>query len=323
MQNYADVLEGYLIPAEEGFGDVLKKVGGAVLTGFKTALAFIRKILGVIAQKIRSIFSKKEKKETPKEAKERLEKEKAELEKRITYLEDAVNSGKFKNEQLEKEKDVIAGKHERATKMIADLKDQLNAKDEQISNLKKSKVDSEFVLRFQKTTITFVTHVSMQITKAYSELPKFVENARAAGNFKINERGEEVLEKFDRERMYKMPGTNSGRWRALYASLTGTYIPKIKDENIGFSVFANSDLLAAACDLMVKNADKCISYLEDFAKSVEGNSMNDRERDILSDISEQGGFIDMLKRSITLTNEILTLHESSGYIYDSNRYEAI
>ena len=53
MQNYAEVLEGYLIPAEEGFGDVLKKAGKAIWDKCITAISWLIKKFQELINKIR------------------------------------------------------------------------------------------------------------------------------------------------------------------------------------------------------------------------------------------------------------------------------
>ena len=59
MQNYADVLESYLIPAEEGFGDVLKNICDRIR---KVIHALIERFKAIIA-KIRGLKNKQSSKE--------------------------------------------------------------------------------------------------------------------------------------------------------------------------------------------------------------------------------------------------------------------
>lgn len=307
MQNYAEVFEGYLIPAEEGFGDVLKTVGGAVARGFKAALAFIRKILGAIGQKIREIFSNK-KKESPKEAKERLEIEKIELEKKIKYLEDAVNAGKFRNDQLEKRFERESTKHDRATQMIAQLKNQLELKQAKIDAVIRDAREDREIAAFEQTLYQFTTLVSGQIAKAYSELPKIISKVNEAGYTKIDNNGTVLYEDIDYEIRDKIPTMDSGSWRRLYTDLAGS-LQKVAQSPTKYLVM--NSILGRACELVVSQGNKCIDYLDQVYRSLDSKN-NDRIGWVINQISATDGFIDMLSHSVSLMNTIIDLYANHG-----------
>ena len=350
MQNYADVLESYLI-AEEGFGDVLKKVGGAVAKGFRAALAFIRKILGAIAQKIRAIFSKKKKDNgSSEDAKSRLEKENEEMRKKIAYLEKMVNDKddeikdketltrnqadaiKSRDDQIaaaknEKEysEDVSrntfnklldtqqslkkeSGKHERATKMIAELKKQISANEEKMKKMEKNASNKAFFARFEQIFYQFTTLVSTQINKGYAELPKIIQQAKAAGNVKTDEDGDEIWEDIDEEIHDKIPTMHSGSWSNLYKNLRYSFLPEIQKTPKEFLEF--NSRLGNACELVVTQGNKCIEYLENLAGQLKDED-NDRISDIVRQLSKGEGFIDMLKSSVNLMNQILNCYSAN------------
>ena len=363
MQNYADVLEGYLIPAEEGFGDVLKKAAGAVAKGFRAALAFIRKILGAIAQKIRSIFSKKKKDNgSSEDAKSRLEKENEEMRKKIAYLEKIVNDKdeEIKNKEtltrnqadaIKSRDDQIAaaksekeysedvsrntfnklldtqkslkkesGKHERATKMIAELKKQITANEEKMKTMEKNASNKAFFARFEQIFYQFTTLVSGQINKGYSELPKIIERARAAGNRKVSNEGEKIWKDIDEEIYDKIPTMKSGSWSNLYKNLKYNFVPEIEKTPEEFLEF--NSRLGNACELVVTQGNKCIEYLENVAKQLE-NEENDRIGAIVRQLSQEEGFIDMLKSSVSIMNKILNCYSANDINLSHNIYDTL
>ena len=306
MQNYAEVLEGYLIPAEEGFGDALKKVSGAIGKGFRAAVAFIKKILGAIGEKIKAIFSSK--KENAKDAKERLENENAELKKRIKYLEDAVASGKFKVDELSKKNDDLAKQNEdtsktnaelasketRAKQMISDLKEKLEENEEKYKNLTKSAdVDNftKFVYNFISVTSSFVMH-------AYSELPKIVESARAAAKSKSKENPVD----FDDELFYSDSEAGDTQWLYLYKTIKHHRLPEVREAPLAY-VSAKHEL-ATHCRSLVIECNKCIDYLEKLTNSLEREN-NPLLSEITRKLCRENEFIARLRSSVSLVYEIV------------------
>ena len=325
MYNYADTLESYLIPAEEGFMDGLKKVGKFIGKTLMTIIQLIRKALQSLISKIRELGSRRnEKRESPKEAISRLEKENAELKNKIDYLERSLKDEhdahqkdirRAVSEILKDDKKInqLSDKKERASKMIADLKKQIEANDANMEAYKNSVKNESLYEAFQKTCLQFISHVSTQINKAYTVLPKFVADAKkydGKSKKELFDDDDDLDYAFDRDFYSRLqsslPTMSSGQWSYLYKSLRFSYLKRVQ-ENPGYIKWDGSTL-GRAFEILIKQSNQTIDYLEKMVKDInanEGSQNNPAYHYIISEITRDEGFIPMLRSSISISNEIL------------------
>ena len=339
VYSYADVLESYMI-AEEGFGDAIKKAGKFIGKALLSAIQFIKKAIQAMINKIRQIASRKNsKKESKKDVIARLEKENEAKASKIKMLEDALRGkdtelskkseevklikstnefiGKH-NDELSKRNVKLSEKKERATQMIAKLKKEI-ARNEEI----KAKMDEDFlnkneIEQFKKVALSFVAHVSTQVNKAYTALPKLISSAKKFDN--TNDDDERIW-KFLEEIESSLPTMSSGSWSSLYKKLKYNMIPEVKKDK---SFIEWSGALGRSFEILIKQSLATVEYLEKMVKDISDESKTNKVyKSIISGITKSEGFIDMLKHSISLSNEILSCFEMHNELITHTIHDAV
>lgn len=340
MNSYADALESYLIPAEEGFMDKVKSATKWVGKTLMKILEVIKRGLLSIVKKVRALFaSKNKKRESPKELAEKLSKENDELKKKIAYLEQNYADEKAEHQRdnrravgefLKDDKKIekLESKKERASNMIADLKKQVKDNEDKMQAYKESVSNANDYKRFEKVCLAFIAQSSQQINKAYTVLPKLVAYAKKYDN---TTRKRELSDDDDDDMMDRsfytkiqsdLPTMASGSWSNLYKTLKYTYLKSVQ-ENSAY-VEWRSDV-GRGLEILVKQSTQTIEYLEKMVKDINANndtSNNAAYKWIVDDITRNEGFIDMLRCTVSVCNSILdcyTKHDAmiTHTVYDS------
>ena len=121
------LITGEEIAVTEGLTDKIKSAAKFIGKGLMTILNAIKRILVIIANKVRTLMSRKQ--ESPKDMAARLMKENEELKSKLSNFEDELNSERLKSKDLEKKNETLESKNDKATEMIASLiKDNLALK---------------------------------------------------------------------------------------------------------------------------------------------------------------------------------------------------
>lgn len=215
------LIEGEEIAVTEGLTDKIKSAASFIGRGLMEILRAIRRVLGIIINKVRALLSKKGSKESPKDMVARLTKENEELKAKLSNLESDFKSEKSQNEylkedmkrdqdfydeskksmqkdfdnmyhlakdyqskskDLEKKNEKLESKKDRATKMIASLKKQIADNEAKMEDAKNIEKKKSYYDKFQNTCMTFIALVSQQSNKAYTALPKLVAEAKKYDN---------------------------------------------------------------------------------------------------------------------------------------------
>ena len=326
MLNYAEVLEGYLI-ADEGLIDGINKVGKAIGGALLAAVAFIRKIIASIANKVRTLISRKNKGEKPEDIIARLKKDNDRLAQQVKIYSEMAHNNAVRAGQIDrdahyrsvaaaKEFGKISDKKERATKLIVELKKKIAANEEKIQSLEKQKSESNKIAQFEKTAYQFLTHCNSQMVKAYSVLPKLISDAKSKNVRIDSDEGDNVYERIQAE----LPTMASGSWSYLAASLTRTYLPLV-EENSAYITF-NGDL-GRAYEVFIKQANNTIDHLEKIAKENQDYGDNKFYKMIIRSLTKEEGFIPMLKRSANIANRILNCYTKHNEFITHTVYDAL
>lgn len=342
MQNYADALESYLIPAEGGLMDKLKSAGKIIGKTLMAILQAIKKAIVLMATKVRELLSRKnDKKESPKDAVNRLQSENDELKARIRQLEEDeqwqrdranANEKKVHDTQVKMIKEVIKveDKKERASKMIADLKKQIESNEDKMEAYKKAEKNRDLYNRFQNAALTFIGHVSTQINKAYTALPKLVAEAKKYENKSRKDLHDDEYESdedyvYDRGFYSKLqaalPTMSSGSWSYYYKTLKYSYLKRVQEEP-GYLNFGGD--MGRGFEVLIKQCTETIQYLEKMVKDINsGSENNPAYKMIISEITRDEGFIHMLRSSINISNEILNCYKTHDKMIIHTVYDAI
>ena len=346
------LIEGEEIAVTEGLTDKIKSAASFIGRGLMEILRAIRRVLGIIADKVRALLSKKRSKESPKDMVARLTKENEELKAKLSNLESDFKSEKSQNETLKdnakrdrefydaskkdlqedfnrmynlakdannknkdltKKNETLESKKDRATKMIASLKKQIvdnEAKMEEAKNIEKKK---SYYAKFEKTAMAFIALVSQQCNKAYTALPKLVDEAKKYNNKSRKDLydtyDDESPDSYDFYSMLQssLPTMGSGQWGYLYKSLRYSYLDSLKQDS-GYLEF--SDSIGRGFENLVKESNKTIEYLENLVKNMNniGAENNPAYKMIIRNITMKEGFIPMLQSSVNLANEILNCY---------------
>jgi len=228
--------------------------------------------------------------------------------KELRQRNEELYSANKENDSLKKDNSKLSEKKEKATKLIADLKKEIAANKEKIESIKKNANTESTYAKFRKTCLTFISHVTQQINKAYTVLPKLVAEAKkfdGADRKSLHESKDGSYEDtFIDKRDSDLPTMASGNWSYLYKSLKFSYLPKVK-ENGGYLEW-NYDI-GRGFEILVKQATQTIEYLEKMVRDMNnGAENNPAYKNIIQNITKDNGFIEMLRSSINLSNEILT-----------------
>ena len=306
------LIEGEEIAVTEGLTDKIKSAASFIGRGLMEILRAIRRVLGIIVDKVRALLSKKGSKESPKDMAARLAKENEELKAKLSNLESDFKSEKTQNKDLTKKNETLESKKDRATKMIASLKKQIadnEAKMEEAKNIEKKK---SYYDKFQNTCMTFIALVSQQSNKAYTALPKLVAEAKKYDNKPrkdIYDPDDESLDGYDfyTKIQSSLPTMGSGQWSYLYKSLKYNYLDSLKHD-AGYLEFSGN--IGRGFENLVKESNKTIEYLENMVKDMNNNGAenNPAYKIIIREITTKEGFIPMLQSSVNLANEILNCY---------------
>ena len=339
-ESYADVLESYTI-AEEGILSGIKTVGKIAWKGLLRIIEIIKTGLNHIREKLRKLLSRKKKnepKESKKETINRLEEEKAKLEERLNALTtktaDTYNKMNAENTKLSDENEKLRKDKKESEywlkklnsqnivekdAVIARLKEEIAKKDKEIESLKESK-DSQKMDRlyvdFEKQCMTFISHVSMQNNKAYTALPKLINEAKKYAD--VESRRDIPYQFYDKINA-AVPTMASGGWSHLYKTIKHNYLPSVK-ENKKYIDFKQD--IGRGFEILVSQCNQTIQLLEKTVKELSAND-NVALSSIITHISAEEGFIDMLRSSVSLSNEILDCYVSHGVSYMRGVYKAI
>ena len=342
-ESYADVLESYMI-AEEGILSGIKAVGKMAWKGLLRIIEIIKTGLNHIREKLRKLLSRKKKnelKESKKETINRLEEEKAKLEERLNTLTakttDTYNKLNAENTKLsdenkklrkdikDRDEDSYFEKRRNSQNIvekdavIARLKEEIAKKDKEIESLKESK-DSQKMDRlyadFEKQCMTFISHVSMQNNKAYTALPKLINEAKKYAD--VESRRDIPYQFYDKINA-AVPTMASGGWSHLYKTIKHNYLPSVR-ENKKYIDFKQD--IGRGFEILVSQCNQTIQLLEKTVKELSAND-NVALSSIITHISAEEGFIDMLRSSVSLSNEILDCYVSHGASYMRGVYKAI
>ena len=306
------LIEGEEIAVTEGFTDKIKSAAEFIGKGLMAILRAIRKILGIIVDKVRDLLSRKGSKESPKETADRLAKENEKLKAKLSNLESDLNSEKTQNNYLTNKSKTLEDEKDKASKMIASLKKQIadnEAKMEEAKNIEKKK---SYYDKFQNTCMTFIALVSQQSNKAYTALPKLVAEAKKYDNKPrkdIYDPDDESLDGYDfyTKIQSSLPTMGSGQWSNLYKSLKYNYLDSLKHD-AGYLEFSGN--IGRGFENLVKESNKTIEYLENMVKDMNNNGAenNPAYKIIIRGITTKEGFIPMLQSSVNLANEILNCY---------------
>ena len=295
-------------------------------------LEVIKRGLAWIVKKVRALFASKNKdQDSSKSVVERLSKENEELKKKVAYLEKTYSESKKESDdeisfqkklhdstkqlakdkidELKKDNEKIASKKERATKMIADLKKQIKENETKMDEYKKSTSSKRNYDAFYKEALGFITHVTTQVNKAYTLLPKIAEQAKNTSNDEHQRRrridDDSDDSKYSNTEIHELiPAMCSGQWSYLYKSLRYTWLPRIKNDNAYLSWKGD---LGRAFEIMVKQSNDAIEYIEKTIKSLDSDKDKEAVQFFIRCINRNEGFLDMLRSSVSLANEILNV----------------
>ena len=340
MNSYAEVLESYLIPAEEGFMDKVKAAGKWVGKTLMAILEAIKKVLRLMANKVRELLSRKNgKKESPNEVISRLNDENSKLKERVRHLETLeqgqrdranANEKKVHDTQVKMINEIgkLEDKKERATNMIADLKKQIQANEDKMEAYKKAESNRNLYQNFQKAALTFISHVSTQVNKAYIALPKLVAEAKKFENKSrkdLYEDDDDDEEWYDRNFYSKvqasLPGMHSGNWSYYYKTLRYSYLEKIQKEP-GYLNFGAD--MGRGFEILIKQCTETIEYLEKMVKDMSNDAENNPAyKMLINGITWDEGFIPMLRSSISISNAILTCYKTHDHFIPHTVHDAI
>ena len=294
------IIEGEEMIATEGIGDKIKSAAKFIGRGLMEVLRAIRRVLGIIASKLKALISRK--RESPKEAAARLTKENEELKARISTLERNYGGEKFQNETMKDKKD-------KATKMIASLKMEIADNEKKLKSVENARRNENKYSEFQKTALAFISLISQQCNKAYTLLPNIIEKAKKYENKSKND----IDEDFYDDELDTIPNKFSGNWQRLYADLRG-YIYDIKESSQ--YIYATPEIYNGF-SMLVKESNKTIEYLENMVNNMNknGTENNFAYKKIISAIMSDRGFINMLQKSVNTANEIINIYVNSGFSY--------
>ena len=362
-ESYADVLESYMIAEEgilsgiKAVGKMAWKGLLRIIEIIKTGLNHIREKL----RKLLSRKKKNTSKESKKETINRLEEEKAKLEEKLNTLTakttDTYNKLNDENTKLSDEnkklrKDIkdrdedsyfqkrhnyqnitnkdaaIARLKEENSKnitnkdaVITGLKEEIAKKDKEIKSLKAGrdfwKEDSSYT-NFERLCMTFISHVSMQNNKAYTALPKLINEAKKYDGV---ESRRDIIFKFSDKIEASVPTMASGGWSNTYKTIKYSYLPAVR-ENKKYLEFRQD--IGRGFELLVSQCTQTIALLEKTVKELSAAKDNNIALEyIIMNISAEEGFIDMLRSSVSLSNEILDCYVSHDAHYMRTIYDAI
>ena len=335
-ESYADVLESYMI-AEEGILSGIKSVGKMAWKGLLRIIEIIKNGLNHIREKLRNLLSRKKKnnsKESKKEAINRLEEEKAKLQERLnaltakttdTYNKLNAENTKLRNDIKNRNEDVYWEKRKNyqntANKnaAIARLKEEIAKKDEQIKSLKEQK-DSMKYASFDSMCMKFISHVSMQINKANTALPRVISEAKKydAQISNDDDAAESIYDKIEAS----VPTKSSGIWTNLYRSIKGS-LPYVREDK---RYIEFNSTLGRGFELLVTQGTATIDLLEKMVKEMkesDDNKPRTMYHWIISKITRDDGFIGMVQSSVSLANEILDCYSAHGVRYSRTVHDAI
>ena len=312
------LIEGEEIAVTEGFTDKIKSAAEFIGKGLMAILRAIRKILGIIVDKVRDLLSRKGSKESPKETADRLAKENEKLKAKLSKLESDLNSEKTQNNYLTNKSKTLEDEKDKASKMIASLKKQIADNEANEKAAKDAEKMQSKYNDFQKTAMTFIALVSQQCNKAYTLLPNLIEKAKKFNRMDVDkyvDTSSKTDREFSRDITYNLPGMHGGSWGSLYTKLKYNYLEEIQ-KNSKYLYF--TDNLGLGFKLLVKEATKTIEYLENMVNEMNKNGAknNPAYREIIEGIMMKEGFIDMLHTSINISNSILscyTMHDKHIY----------
>ena len=246
--------------------------------------------------------------------------------KELRQRNEELYSANKENDSLKKDNSKLSEKKEKATKMIADLKKEIAANKEKIESIKKNANTESNYDEFKKASLKFISHVTQQINKAYTVLPKLVAEAKkfdGANRKALHESKDGSYEDtFIDKRNLDLPTMHSGNWSYLYKTLKFSYLPKVKEDK-GFVKWDGE--VGRGFEILIKQANQTIEYLEKMVKDMNngGGENNPAYKNIIQNITEDDGFIDMLRTSINLSNEILNCYVAHGERIIHTIYDAI
>ena len=344
-ESYADVLESYMI-AEEGILSGIKAVGKMAWKGLLRIIEIIKTGLNHIREKLRKLLSRKKKntsKESKKETINRLEEEKTKLEEKLntltakttdTYNKLNAENTKLSDENKKLRKDIKdrdedsyfekRRNYQNITNKdaaIARLKEEIAKKDKEIKSLKAGidswKKDSSYA-NFEKLCMTFISHVSMQNNKAYTALPKLINEAKKYDGV---ESRRDILHEFSDKIEASVPTMASGNWSNIYKTIKYSYLPAVR-ENKKYIEFRQD--IGRGFELLDSQCTQTIALLEKTVKELSASKDNNIALNyIIMYISKEEGFIDMLRSSVSLSNKILDCYVSHDAHYMRTIHDAI
>ena len=313
------LIEGEEIAVTEGLTDKIKSATKFIGKGLMTILNAIKKILIIIANKVRTLMSRKQ--ESPKDMAARLMKENEELKSKLSNFENELNSERLKSKDLEKKNEKLESKKDKATEMIASLKKKIEENDNQIKSIEKSKKMESRYNEFQKTALAFIALVSQQNQKVYTILPRLIDKAKRHDNSKEDDvyRDRDFMRALDSS----LPTMSSGSWSTLYKNLKYNYLPDIKESDN--YIFGTPEIYRGF-QILINESERAIRYLENMVDNIDknGTENNPAYKIILEEIMDQEGCMDMLYKSINIANEIITVYVNQGHhYYGKNKSDSI
>ena len=313
------LITGEEIAVTEGLTDKIKSAAKFIGKGLMTILNAIKRILVIIANKVRTLMSRKQ--ESPKDMAARLMKENEELKSKLSNFEDELNSERLKSKDLEKKNETLESKNDKATEMIASLKKKIDENDNQIKSIEKSKKMKSRYNEFQKTALAFIALVSQQNQKVYTILPRLIDKAKRHDNSKEDDvyRDRDFMRALDSS----LPTMSSGSWSVLYKNLKYNYLPDIKESNN--YIFGTPEIYRGF-QILINESERAIRYLENMVDNIDknGTENNPAYKIILEEIMDEEGCMDMLYKSINIANEIITVYVNQGYhYYGKNKSDSI